>query len=230
MAIMKRVRDITIATLNDRLENSQDPLRVIDGFLGEMAEAIRETEALYRQCAAHTANMRSQYLAAASLAEKRERQAMTALKAGEEGIARAALAEKVLEEEKREGFRNLYEQSRLSTAELQEQLSTLQRDYQEAYHKRQYYLARVETLRLQQQMSERNRQLYSNAGGGVWFDRLEDKIRDMEYEANALRDVRGGAGGIGNGGQYGSALFPNDRIDQALMQLKKKIEEGEGHR
>lgn len=221
MSIMKRVRDITIATLNDRLEHSQDPVRVIDGFLAEMANAIRQTEALYRQCATHTANMRSQYLAAESLAEKRERQAMTALKAGEEGIARVALAEKVIEDEKKEGFRKLYEQSRLAMMELQEQLNALQRDYQEAYHKRQYYLARVETLRLQRQLSERSRQLGTNDGSGVWFERLEDRIRDMEYEAHALRDVRNGTD---SGSGYGLSYTP-DRIDQALMELKKKLEE-----
>ncbi|WP_199620651.1 PspA/IM30 family protein [Paenibacillus alkalitolerans] len=225
MGIMKRVRDITIATLNDRLEHAQDPLRVIDGFLAEMANAIRQTEALYRQCAAHTASMRSQYLAAESLADKRERQAMTALKAGEDGIARAALAEKVLEDEKKEGFRNLYEQSRLSTMELQEQLNALQRDYQEAYHKRQYYLARVETLRLQQQLTERSRQ-YGTHSGGVWFDRLEDRIRDMEFEAATLRDVRNGT----SAGSVYAARNENDGVDQALAEMKRKLEESEGMR
>ncbi|WP_274366208.1 PspA/IM30 family protein [Paenibacillus thermotolerans] len=219
MSIMKRVRDITIATLNDRLEHAQDPIRVIDGFLAEMANAIRQTEALYKQCAAHTASMRSQYLQAESLVGKREHQAMTALKAGEDGIARAALAEKVLEEEKRDGFSSLYEQSRLAMLELQEQLNALNKDYQEAYHKRQYYLARVETLRLQRQLNERSRH-YTGNNSGVWFDRLEEQIRDIEYENSALRDVRGGASAAG---QYGSG-YGTDRIDQALQDLKKKLE------
>lgn len=226
MSIMKRVRDITIATLNDRLENAQDPIRVIDGFIAEMANAIRQTEALYRQCASHTASMRSQYLTAESLVGKREHQAMTALKAGEDGIARAALAEKVLEEEKRDGFRSLYEQSQLAMMELQEQLNALQKDYQEAYHKRQYYLARVETLRLQRQLTERGRHYGGNTGGGVWFDRLDERIRDLEFENTALREVRRGASAAG---AYG-ASFTADRIDQALLDMKRKLEESEGNR
>jgi len=222
MSITRRVRDLTVATLNDRLENAQDPLRVIDSFLREMADAIKETESLYRQCAAHTASVRSQYLQSDALARKREEQAVLAVKAGEDGVARAALAEKALEEEKRDGYRALYEQSQRSVDELESRLAELKREYQEVYHKRQYYLARIETLRLQQRMHERTRSYASQ--GGAWFHRLEDRITDMELEARSLIEVRGGfADRTSQMLAYGE-----DKIEQALAQLKRKLEGGDG--
>jgi phage shock protein A len=222
MSITRRVRDLTVATLNDRLENAQDPLRVIDSFLREMADAIKETESLYRQCAAHTASVRSQYLQSDSLARRREEQAVLAVKAGEDGVARAALAEKALEEEKRDGYRTLYEQSQRSVDELEHRLAELKREYQEVYHKRQYYLARIETLRLQQRMHERTRSYASQ--GGAWFHRLEDRITDMELEARSLIEVRGGfADRTSQMLAYGE-----DKIEQALAQLKRKLEGGDG--
>jgi len=221
MSLMKRFRDLTAATLNDRLEHAQDPLRVIDGFLREMADAIRQTEELHRQCAAHTAHLRTNYLNADATARKRESQAILAVKAGEDGVARAALAEKALEEEKRDGYRDLYEQSRHALAELEAQLEELKREYQEAYHKRQYYLARMETLRLQRQMHERTRHFASE--GGVWFHRLEDRISDLEHETRALIDVR-----RGYGADAGGLALAEEKIDAALAQLKRRLEGGEG--
>lgn len=218
MSIGRRVRDLTVATLNDRLENAQDPIRAIDNFLREMADAIRETETLHRQCEVHTSNLRSQYLAADSMVRKRENQAMLAVKAGEDSVARAALAEKMLEEEKRDGFRVLYEQSENTLKELEQQLEDLRREYQEVYNKRQYYLARYETLRLQKQMQERTRSFAVK--GQTWFHRLEDQITDMELEMRALFDVRSST--EPQAAQHGS-IYGEDQVEQALEQLKRKL-------
>ena len=209
-------------SLNERLESAQDPLRVIDSFLWEMAKAIKETEALLRQCTAHTANVRAQYLQADAMVRTRENQAVLAVKAGEDAVARVALAEKALEEEKRDGYRELYEQSQRNVAELESRLEELKREYQEVYHKRQYYLARIETLRLQRQMNERTRQFGSQSAN--WFNRLEDRILDMELEARSLAEIRGGyadraAQRIG---------YEADRIEEELEKLKKKLEGGYG--
>lgn len=223
MSITRRVRDLTAATLNERLESAQDPLRVIDSFLWEMAKAIKETEALLRQCTAHTANVRAQYLQADAMVRTRENQAVLAVKAGEDAVARVALAEKALEEEKRDGYRELYEQSQRNVAELESRLEELKREYQEVYHKRQYYLARIETLRLQRRMQERTRSFATE--GTQWFNRLEDRILDMELEARSLLDVRGGQF-LDRAAER--LTYEADKIEEALMQLKKKLEGGNG--
>jgi phage shock protein A len=224
MSMMRRFRDLTVAALNDRLEQAQDPVRVIEGFLREMAGAIRQTEALHQQCAAHTASLRTQYVTADSMAQKRESQAVLAVKAGEDGVARAALAEKAVEEEKRDGYRELYEQSQRSANELEEQLGALRREYQEAYHKRQYVLARIETLRLQQRMHESTSRY--QVQGSTWFHRLEDQISDLELETRALIDVRRP---YAEGGASRSPSVEN-KVEQALAQLKRKLEGGDGLR
>lgn len=223
MSIAKRVRDLTVATLNDRLENAQDPIRVIDTFLRELAEAIRETEMLLKQCVTHTANVKAQYLQADALVKKREAQAVLAVKAGEDAVARVALAEKALEEEKRNGYRELYEQSQRNVDELERRLEEMKREYQEVYHKRQYYLARIETLRLQRRMQERTRSFATE--GTQWFNRLEDRILDMELEARSLLDVRGGQF-LDRAAER--LTYEADKIEEALMQLKKKLEGGNG--
>lgn len=96
----------------------------------------------------HAAGLRHQYKSAEQLRDKREQQALTALKAGEEHIARMALQEKLTEEERCSQYQVLYEQSKQSIVELEEQLQLLKTEYQEISSKREYYVARIESVRI----------------------------------------------------------------------------------
>lgn len=188
MSIMKRMRDISLATLNDRLEKAEDPVRLIDQYISAQREQIAEVEKLYQQCVHHSAMMRKQYLEAELIVKRRTEQAEIAVKAGEEAVARLALQEKVLNEEKAAQYHKLYEQGQHSIIDLETQLQQLKADLQEVIGKRQYYIARLESVRLQRKMNERMGD--TSTGTASMFDRLEEKISDMELETNALRDVK----------------------------------------
>ncbi len=94
MSLGKRFRDITVAHFNEMLENAEDPVRLIDKYLANQSEQIRESERLLHQCLTHAASLRQQYTSAEKMKERREQQALLALKAGEDEIARIALQEK----------------------------------------------------------------------------------------------------------------------------------------
>jgi phage shock protein A len=189
MSIFRRMKEITVATFNDRLESAEDPVRMIDQYLADHAEQIRQTEKLLVQCLQHAQSLRNQYVTALQTKERREQQALTALKAGEEEIAKLALQEKMTAEETAGQYGGLYEDSKQSILELEDQLKQLKLEYDEVAAKRSYYQARMESVRLQQRMNERA----GNAGRQAtprMFSRLEDRIAGMELEAQSLRDVR----------------------------------------
>lgn len=221
MSIVRRMRDITVASLNDMLEKSEDPVKLIDQYLLAQHEQIRQLEQLYQQCVNHRQSLKQQYLQAESLREKREKQASLALQAGEEQLARLALEEKLLQEERSNQYLQLYEQSEGQVAELEEQLARLKSDYQEVYNKRQYYLARLESVRLQRKMNER----LSSAGVGGWrmFDRLEDQLTDWETEAKIVRDLKR----AGQQTMYRLGGAVQEALERELAQLKKKLQEEE---
>ncbi|AIQ60882.1 PspA/IM30 family protein [Paenibacillus borealis] len=189
MSVFRRMRDITVANLNERLEQSQDPVKLIDQFLHSTREEIGEAERLYQQYASHTKQLQQQVNQATAMRNKREEQALLALKAGEDHLAKLALQEKIIHEEKLEQYSGLLETSRQSLFELESQLNELKIEYQTVYSKRQFYAARMESLRLQQRMNQRA----SAYGGGdvpKMFGRLEDKMTDWELEAKSLSDLR----------------------------------------
>jgi len=218
MSIIRRVRDITAATLNDRLEKAEDPVRLIDQFLWSTREEIIQCEKLYQQYSAHSNHLKAQWLQAEQHKEKREQQAMTALKAGEEHLARIALLEKQSAEERAVQYKELFEQSNMNVIELEEQLRELRNEYQSVYDKREYYAARMESLRLQQRMNAR----YGMQGAepGSMFRRLEDRIGDMELEAKSLRDLRR----IGTEFLNATGQRIQSAVEQELEQLKRKLE------
>ncbi|MEK3900989.1 MULTISPECIES: PspA/IM30 family protein [unclassified Paenibacillus] len=189
MSVFRRMRDITVANLNERLEQSQDPVKLIDQFLHSTREEIGEAERLYQQYASHTKQLQQQVNQATAMRNKREEQALLALKAGEDHLAKLALQEKIIHEEKLEQYSGLLETSQQSLFELESQLNELKMEYQTVYSKRQFYAARMESLRLQQRMNQR---AGAYGGGDVpkMFGRLEDKMSDWELEAKSLSDLR----------------------------------------
>jgi phage shock protein A len=189
MSLIRRMRDITAATINERLERSEDPVRLIDQYLIAQREQLQQSERLYQQCVSHAAALRQQYLTALETKEKREHQAVLALKAGEEQMARIVLQEKLQAEEKSEQYRELYEQAKQSILDLDEQLQQLKADYKEVAEKRSYYLARMESARLQQRMNTRLSGIDQHSTPRI-FNRIEENVSDMELQARSLRDVR----------------------------------------
>ncbi|TYP71735.1 PspA/IM30 family protein [Paenibacillus methanolicus] len=226
MSIIRRVRDITAATLNERLEKAEDPVKLIDQFLWSTREEIISAERLYQQYSGHSNHLKMQWLQAEQQKEKREQQALTALKAGEEHMARVALHDKAASEERAAQYRDLYEQSNTSLVELEEQLRELRSEYQTVYDKREYYSARMESLRLQQRMNARYAgQGIHNQGLGQqpsgMFRRLDDRISDMELEARSLRDLR--RSGQEFLSEAGAVL--QSAIEREMEQLKRKLQQ-----
>ena len=111
MSVFRRIRDITVATLNEKLEQSQDPVRLIDQFLHSTRQDIAEAEKLQQQCQVHSRQLKRQVDQAESMRYKREEQALLALKAGEEHLAKLALQEKLIYEEKIEQYQGLLSSS-----------------------------------------------------------------------------------------------------------------------
>lgn len=220
MSVMKRVRDITVATLNDRLERSEDPVRLIDQFLMSTKQEIAESERLYQQVLMHANQMKNQLLQAESMRDKREQQALLALKAGEEQVAKMALQEKIIHEEKVAQYSVLYEQNKNTIIELEEQLNLLKSEYQTVYDKRQYYVARMENIRIQQQMNQRSQSFGGPNNIPRMFNRLEDRVSDLEFEARSLRDLKR----MGQDAMYQAGTQLQSVLDRELDRLKQKLD------
>ncbi|WP_438349140.1 PspA/IM30 family protein [Paenibacillus sp. FA6] len=218
MSVFRRMRDITVATLNERLEQSQDPVKLIDQFLMATRDDITEVEKLFQQVASHTKQLKQQVDQATTMRDKREDQALMALRAGEDDLAKLALQEKIIYEEKIEQYGELFEDSRISLRELENQMNDLKLEYQSVYSKRQYYTARMENLRIQQRMNQRMGE-FGGKDVPKMFNRLEDNLTDWELEARSLRELRQA------GQQFldQASVSVSTILEQEMAKLKQKL-------
>jgi phage shock protein A len=44
MSIFKRIRDITLATINDLIDRSEDPVKMLNQYIRDMEDEIAEAE------------------------------------------------------------------------------------------------------------------------------------------------------------------------------------------
>ncbi|MBJ6360197.1 PspA/IM30 family protein [Paenibacillus sp. GCM10012307] len=218
MSILRRVRDITVASLNERLDKAEDPVKLIDRFLASTKEELVKAEQLFRECSTHSIQLKRQWLQAEQQKEQRERQAVTALQSGEEELARAALLDKTTHDERASQYKELYEQSKGTLIELEDRLAELKGEYDEAVSKRSYYTARMESLRLQQRLTQRSSSLHGASPDNM-FRQLEERLSDQELEAQSLRKLRQ------QEVSPGIRLSPEKQpqVDLELAQLKKKL-------
>lgn len=219
MSVMRRVRDITAANLNERLEQSEDPVRVIDQFLWSTHQEITQSESLHRQYAVHTEHLFRQWKDAEQWTSKREAQAVAALKAGEEEAARLALQDKVMHETQATNYRGLYEQSKHELTELERLIQELRSEYRAVYERRQFYVARMESLKLQQRLNARFGVGGSNPSG--MFRAIDDRLTDIEVETRSLLELRRSGQETG----YGNALAQHT-IEQELEAMKRRLQQG----
>ncbi|BBI35182.1 PspA/IM30 family protein [Cohnella abietis] len=220
MSVIKRVRDMTVASLNDRLDKAEDPVRVIDQFLWSTHQEITQSEGLHRQYATHTEHLQRQWKEAEQWTVKREQQALIALKAGEEDVAKLALQDKVIHEERSERYRLLYEQSKSELADLDQLLQELRTEYRTVYDRRQFYVARMESLRLQQRLN--SRYAPGNVDTSNMFRKIDDRLTDIELETRSLRDLRK----MGQESLLQAGEVVKNTIERELEQLKQKLKQG----
>lgn len=214
MSVMKRVRDITVATLNDMIEKSENPVRVIDQFILKRKEKIQEIQSLIHTCQRHNDAVKYQYIHAMQIAEKREGQAAIALKADEEELARQILQEKIEYEEKAEQYKALLVEGEQTLEDAKVQLSCLQDELREVMDKRHYYVSRLESIQLQQKFKQHFDQV---VGGKHVVRRLEDRISEMEWDLKAKQNAL-----------FDDTLYQDNNLtrydlDLQLAKLKQKM-------
>jgi phage shock protein A len=144
-------------------------------------------------------------------------QAETAVRAGEDQVARLVLQEKITYEQQAEQYKELYEQNIKSIVELEKQISELKADYEQVKQKRVFYAARLQSVQLQQKM---NAYLpYGSSSASGMLRRLEDRLSDLEAEARSLRDVRK----IGEEIPFHVSGSKQHALELELARLKDKL-------
>jgi phage shock protein A len=204
MGIFKRLRDLTMASINDLLDKSEDPVKMLNQFLRDMEEDILEAETAVAKQIAIEKKFKQQTDEAEDMVNRRGEQAMKALEQGNEELARKALQDKKEHQTRYDEMKRQYDIAKTNADQLRTQLNEMKDEFGKMKNKKDLLVARAESAKAQKQINQTMSGFgQDNAAKG--FDRMTEKVLQMEAEAEASKDIRSS----------------NRTLDDELAQLDK---------
>ncbi|UWG96607.1 PspA/IM30 family protein [Dehalobacter sp. DCM] len=190
MSLFKRVSDNIRANLNSLLDKTEDPEKLLDQYLRDMEEDMADAECAAARQLAIARKFKAQLDDALALVEKRESQAVEALKRDREDLARKALEDKRIHQAKAADYRREYESSDSIAEQLKTQLREMKNEYEKLRFKRDNLAARAQSAKAKKEIYGVQSGLGRNDTRRN-FERMEDKVFRMEAEAQAVSELAG---------------------------------------
>ncbi len=220
MSIFTRIRDILSANVNAMLDNAEDPEKMANEYLRQLNNEeyeVKTSVAAAMADATKLNRMEAQYRAEA---ESWDRKAEAALRAGDEALAKAALARKV---QANKLYHQYEEQSNAQEAQveqLQQALVQLQTRIAEVQAKRDLIVAKKNRAQTQEAIQRTVRGV-SQISALDKLDQLEDRVDDRLDKAEAMAKLEGDT--LENKFRD---LERDADVNSELEELKKRLGQG----
>lgn len=217
--LFKRVKTVVGSELNAMLDKAEDPVKMLDQFMREMEADIRDAEAAVAKQIANEKMLQRKYEEADKMAEKRQQQAVKALEAGNDDLARRALEDKKTHTAQADTMRESYERAKGDADSLRKKLDEMKNEYNQMKLKKDSLKARAESAKTRTKM---NRSMSSIGGdeSRKGFDRMEEKVLQFEAEAETSEDMRSSNRSLDD---ELDALDKSNGVDDELAALKKQL-------
>ncbi|PTM58812.1 PspA/IM30 family protein [Desmospora activa] len=214
-----RVRTLVSAELNSALDKAEDPVKMLDQYMIDMGKDIAEVEAAVANQIANEKMLEKKLNDAQTLVEKREQQAIHALEAGEEDLARRLLEDKQNHQQQVDTLQASYEEAQSLSEELRGKLQEMKDEYQQMKLKKDALQARAVSAKTRTKV---NRTLSDVNHGSArdGFNKMEEKVLQYEAEAETSEDMRSANRSLDD---EVKSLTSSNKVDDELAALKARL-------
>lgn len=192
MSIFQRLSDLLKANVNDMIDKAEDPEKMVKQIILDMDKQMVESTQALGKAMASERQIKKQYDDAAAKSKSWEDKAKMAITAGDQELAKKALAEKVKVDANVAQFQKMYETVSSQTAVIREQVETLKVKLEEAKSRQLMLIARSKMADTQKDLAKSLGGIDSSNAFNK-LDKMEDKIEAKEAEAQAFTEIAGPA-------------------------------------
>nr|MBK7065836.1 PspA/IM30 family protein [Deltaproteobacteria bacterium] len=221
MGIFGRLASLIKSNLNDLISKSEDPEKMLNQVILEMNTQLMEAKKQVALSIADEKRLAKQFETEKATAEEWERKAMMAVRAGDDGLAKEALLRQKEHESLSAELERQWQKQKTAVEQLKTALKTLNNKIEEAKRKKNVLVARKKRAEAQKAIHETMQGL-SNDSAFDTFNRMEEKIVQMEAEADAQTEVAEQYSGDALSQRF-KDLEVSKGADMALDELKRKM-------
>lgn len=214
-----RVKTIVSSELNALLNKAEDPVKLLDQFIYDMENDIADVEAAVAKQITNEKVLTKQYEEANALLEKREQQAIKALEAGEEDLARRVIEDKQKQQQQVDSLKGACEEAKQLSDELKERMREMKDELRDMKMRKDSLKARAESAKARTKINRSLSGIGTGAKNG--FDRMEEKVLRSEAEAESTEELRSANKSLDD---EIAALSKNNSVEDELAALKAKIQ------
>ncbi|MCF6410358.1 PspA/IM30 family protein [Pseudalkalibacillus salsuginis] len=186
--LFKRVKTIVNSELNSLIDKAEDPIKMVEQYLREMASDIQEAEKATAKIMAEEKLLKMKWEEAQSMVGKREEQAIHALQENNEDLAKRALEDKGRLQQEASQLEHLYIDASKTAADLKEKLAQMKSEYRDMEMKKATLKSRAQSAKARTNIN-RSMSMHNSEGTKKGFKRMEEKVLRFEAEAETSEDL-----------------------------------------
>ncbi len=221
MGVFERISRMIRSNISGLLDKVEDPDKVLQQIITDMQQDLREAKLQVAAAIRDQKKLETQYQGTLGAIDKYEKQAIAAVEAGNDALAKEALKRKKTAEQLTRGYKKQLDEQTTSVQALKTSLTTLQAKIEEAKRRRDLLIARQKRAKAQETISKSMGGM-SNSNALAALEKMEGKVRAAEVHAEAIAEVEA------DDLEARFAALENEDVSDELAKLKAKVAKGKG--